>query len=149
MRIWSLHPKYLDAKGLVALWRETLLAQNVLEGKTKGYKNHPQLNRFKRTERPIDAINQYLSEVYIEAIARNYHFDKQKIDWSFRKIEMEVTRGQLDYEVQHLLNKLKTRDIMRFEEIKSNSEFDFHPIFKLIEGGIEDWEILTFKPESK
>jgi hypothetical protein len=29
-RIWSLHPKYLDARGLVALWREGLLAQAVL-----------------------------------------------------------------------------------------------------------------------
>lgn len=47
MRIWSLHPKYLDTKGLVALWRETLLAQHVLSGKTKRYKNHPQLARFK------------------------------------------------------------------------------------------------------
>lgn len=37
MRIWSLHPSYLDAKGLVALWRETLLAQKVLLGATVGY----------------------------------------------------------------------------------------------------------------
>ena len=28
MRLWTLHPKYLDAAGLVALWREALLAQN-------------------------------------------------------------------------------------------------------------------------
>jgi hypothetical protein len=33
MRIWSLHPKYLDSKGLVALWRESLLAKNVLRDK--------------------------------------------------------------------------------------------------------------------
>jgi len=44
MRIWSLHPKYLDSKGMVALWREALLAKQVLLNKTKGYKNHPQLN---------------------------------------------------------------------------------------------------------
>ncbi|MGH2666461.1 pyrimidine dimer DNA glycosylase/endonuclease V [Flavobacterium sp.] len=68
MRIWSLHPKYLDTKALVALWRETLLAKHVLEGKTKGYKNHPQLNRFKEAKYPIDSINQYLSEVYFEAV---------------------------------------------------------------------------------
>ena len=36
MRLWSLHPRYLDAKGLVALWREGLLAQAVLKGQTKG-----------------------------------------------------------------------------------------------------------------
>lgn len=46
MRIWSVHPSLLDAKGLVACWRETLLAQKVLQGLTKGYKNHPQLDRF-------------------------------------------------------------------------------------------------------
>ena len=55
MRIWSLHPRYLDAKGLVAVWRETLLAKHVLEGKTKGYKNHPQLNRFREVKN-IDTI---------------------------------------------------------------------------------------------
>jgi len=71
MRIWSLHPKYLDTKGLVALWRETLLAQHVLEGKTKGYKNHPQLDRFKRSKKPIEVINQYLAGVYAEALTRS------------------------------------------------------------------------------
>jgi hypothetical protein len=29
---------------LVAVWREGLLAQAVLQGKTNGYKNHPQLD---------------------------------------------------------------------------------------------------------
>jgi hypothetical protein len=33
MRLWSLHPEYLDANGLVALWREALLAQAFLQGK--------------------------------------------------------------------------------------------------------------------
>ena len=39
MRLWSLRPKYLDSQGLVALWREGLLAQAVLRGKTRGYRN--------------------------------------------------------------------------------------------------------------
>jgi len=79
MRIWSLHPKYLDAKGLVALWRETILAQKVLEGKTKGYKNHPQLNRFKNTDNPVGAIAVYLKYVAEEADKRGYNFDSNKI----------------------------------------------------------------------
>jgi hypothetical protein len=58
MRIWSLHPKYLDAKGLVALWRESLLAKQALESKTKGYKNHPQLNRFKNSGNAVGWIFQ-------------------------------------------------------------------------------------------
>jgi hypothetical protein len=141
MRIWSLHPKYLDTKGLVALWREALLAKNVLEGKTKGYKFHPQLNRFRKAPYPVDMINQYLSEVYQEAINRNFHFDKQKINWAFRKSKLPVTTGQINYEAKHLLIKLEKRDYNKYEELKSKSTFDNHPIFLLVDGEIEEWEI--------
>ena len=41
MRLWTLHPQYLDPRGLVALWREALLAQKVLLGRTRGYRAHP------------------------------------------------------------------------------------------------------------
>jgi len=142
MRIWSVHPKYLDTKGLVALWRETLLAKHVLEGKTIGYKNHPQLNRFKKEKYPVDAINQYLSEVFNEASNRKFNFDKSKIDWKFRKCEITVTTGQVNYEIEHLLIKLKKRDIVKYKELKSKSRFMRHPIFKLVKGGVEDWEIV-------
>ena len=143
MRIWSIHPKYLDAKGLVAVWRETLLAKNVLEGKTKGYKNHPQLNRFKGAKNPVDAINQYLSEIFFEASSRNYNFDKQKIDWKFKMNELTVTIGQLNYEVRHLLNKLQIRDAVKYEQLKTNTKYDCHPLFKVIDGDIENWEIIA------
>jgi len=145
MRIWSLHPKYLDSRGLVALWRETLLAKRVLEGKTKGYKNHPQLNRFKEVNKPLDAINQYLSEIFIEASKRNFNFDKQKINWDFTKVKMNVTIGQLNYEVSHLLNKLQTRNIKKFEELNTNLIFETHPLFELVDGSITKWEIITNK----
>ncbi len=143
MRIWSLHPKYLDTKGLVALWRETLLAKHVLEDKTKGYKYHPQLNRFRKAKYPIDLINQYLSEVYHEAVIRNYNFDKQKINWAFRESKIPVTTGQLNYEVEHLLIKLKKRDYGKYKELISQSTFDNHPVFKIVIGEIEEWEILA------
>jgi len=143
MRIWSLHPKYLDSKGLVALWRETLLAKHVLEGKTKGYKNHPQLNRFKNSKYPIDLINQYLGEVYHEALNRNFNFDKEKINWTFKKTKIPVTNKQLVYEVEHLLTKLKKRDYDKYKELITISSFDIHPIFKLVDGEIEDWEIVV------
>ena len=141
MRIWSLHPKYLDTKGLVALWREALLAKNVLEGKTKGYKFHPQLNRFRQAKYPVDMINEYLSEVYLEAVKRNFHFDKQKINWRFRKSQLLVTTGQIHFEAAHLLIKLEKRDYNKFTELKTRSTFDSHPIFKLVDGEIEAWEI--------
>jgi hypothetical protein len=143
MRIWSLHPKYLDSKGLVALWRETLLAKHVLEGKTKGYKNHPQLYRFRKANNPLDLINQYLSEVYHEALNRNFNFDKQKVNWNFKKSKLPVTAGQLNYEVMHLLIKLKNRDYKKYKELKSLSAYENHPIFQLVNGEIEEWEIIT------
>ena len=141
MRIWSLHPKYLDAKGLVALWRETLLAQHVLEGKTKGYKNHPQLNRFKNSKYPVDAINFYLSLIFEEAKSRGYHFSEEKFDANCKKIKLSVTKGQMKYETEHLLKKLKTRDPVLYKKYKSAKTILPHPMFKIINGEIEDWEI--------
>jgi len=144
MRIWSVHPKYLDPKGLVALWRETLLAKHVLEGKTKGYKNHPQLNRFKHCKSPLDAINNYLAIVHEEATSRQYNFDKQKVKWDFSPVSLSVTKGQIKFEATHLLNKLKLRSPKEYKTLKHLRLFDPHPIFDLIDGDIEDWEIVTF-----
>ena len=143
MRIWSLHPKYLDSKGLVALWRETLLAKHVLEGKTKGYLNHPQLNRFKELKKPLDGINFYLSCIYDEAILRNYNFDKSKFLKPNKINKMMVHQGQLDYEFKHLLAKLYVRDLVLFEKFKKIKKIETHPLFEVVKGGIEDWEIVT------
>jgi len=142
MRIWSIHPKYLDTKGLVALWRETLLAKNVLEGNTKGYKNHPQLIRFKNTDNPLHAINQYLSAVYQESNTRGYQFNKGKFNIHFHPQTIAVTQGQIEYERQHLLKKLSTRDFTKYNELINRMNIETHPLFQIIEGEIEDWEIL-------
>ncbi len=142
MRIWSLHPEYLDTKGLVALWRETLLAKHVLEGRTKGYKNHPQLNRFKASVSPLDAINGYLAGVYEEAKSRGFNFSKEKIDWDFKPVRLTVTSGQLKYEVRHLLNKLRERDPEKFFELQHKKSFKTHLLFEVVKGDIEDWEIV-------
>jgi hypothetical protein len=141
MRLWSIHPKYMDTKGLLALWREALLAKHVLEGKTKGYKNHPQLNRFKATQNPIQSINQYLSMIYNEANLRGYDFNKEKINWNFESIKMNVTKGQMEFEKNHLLKKLIIRDIEKYNKL-INSELETHPMFEIIDGKIEDWEII-------
>ena len=140
MRIWSIHPRYLDSKGLVALWRETLLAKNVLERKTKGYKNHPQLDRFKMSKDPVNSINQYLQEVFQEARLRKFNFNRGKIDWNLQGPAIKVTQGQINFEVQHLMNKLKVRDKVKYEEIKSLQTIECHPLFKIIAGDIEKWE---------
>ena len=140
MRIWTIHPKYLDAKGLVALWRETLLAKHVLEGKTKGYTNHPQLTRFKATTSPTDSINQYLSIVWNESKQRGYNFDSTKINWDFTLTTIPVTNKQFDYEITHILKKLKVRDIHKFNELQQIQTYIAHPMFTIVDGEIEDWE---------
>ncbi|MFT5171483.1 MAG: hypothetical protein ACI9BD_001260, partial [Candidatus Marinamargulisbacteria bacterium] len=117
MRLWSIHPKYLDSKGLVALWRETLLAQKCLAGPTKGYYNHPQLNRFKETPNSMASIGTYLTYIVKEADQRKYNFDSSKIITYDLKIKMTVTKGQLKYEWQHYMNKIKVRDPDRYNKL--------------------------------
>ena len=98
VRLWTLHPKYLDAQGLVSVWREALLARQVLRGRTKGYRNHPQLERFRSHPAPVSAINAYLAAVYEEAVARGYAFDKAKLGAVRNGARIRVTDRQLDYE---------------------------------------------------
>jgi len=142
MRIWSLHPKYLDAKGIVALWRETLLAKHVLEGRTTGYKNHPQLNRFKSLKKPVEAINAYLTTVYEEAVRRGYRFDQTKIGRASSATRIKVQEGQLNYEFQHLLKKLKTRDPEMFKQLRKTAAPEANRLFDVVPGAVEAWEII-------
>lgn len=129
MRIWSLHPQHLDTKGLVAPWRETLLAKHVLEGKTKGYTNHPQLNRFKEEKQPLDCINFYLAKIYDEACARGYNFDKSKFQSIAKNPSLKVTQAQVNYEWKQLLKKLKERDTERYSTTKKNGASQCSPAF--------------------
>lgn len=138
MRIWSLHPRFLDSKGLVALWRETLLARKVLTGGTKGYVNHPQLDRFKALVNPVGAIDRYLKSIFDEAVKRGFKFDISKIG-EVGQETVAVTTGQIEYEWKHLLSKLKTRDPKKFKEI-FNKKPDVHEMFLVIKGGVQAWE---------
>ena len=140
MRIWSIHPKYLDTKGILAVWRETLLAQKVLLGETKGYRNHPQLIRFQKSKDPILAIGAYLNEIYLEAARRGYKFDATKII-KFGKCEkINVTKGQIEFEWQHFKVKVKNRNIEVFKKIGALESVGVHPLFHLIKGDKEYWE---------
>ena len=142
MRLWTISFKYLDAKGLVALWREALLAKNVLAGLTKGYKNHPQLDRFYAHENALEAINAYLAEVYAQACTRGYKFDAAKVgEFDERNLaKIAVSRGQIEYEFAFLQKKLKSRDIKAYERNLSVKNIEIASIFKEVEGGIEPWE---------
>ncbi len=140
MRLWTLHPKYLDAKGLVALWREALLAQKVLQGATKGYKHHPQLLRFSKTKNPSAALATYLKAVHDEAVRRDYQFDATKIGAIRSRGKINETRGQLLYEWAHLKRKLKQRDPKRLREYASVKIPASHPLFKIVPGEVRNWE---------
>jgi hypothetical protein len=142
MRLWSLHPKYLDTQGLVALWREALLAQAVLRGRTRGYRYHPQLQRFRNRSAPLSAINAYLTAVYGEAATRGYHFDKSKIGPLRRVKKIAVTAARLEHEWQHLLAKLKTRDPVLYEKWRALKALQCHPLLYVRPGGIAAWERL-------
>lgn len=140
MRIWTVHPQYLDQKGLVALWREGLLAQNVLLGRTRGYRQHPQLTRFREQRNPVAAIATYLAEIQREATRRGYVFDGRKIVPHRRHRTVFVTRGQLLYEWKHLRAKLRRRDRARYAATSDVPAPKPHPLFKVVRGAIEPWE---------
>jgi hypothetical protein len=140
MRLWSLHPQYLDAQGLVALWREALLARAVLRGKTRGYQHHPQLARFRAHPTPVSAVNRFLSHVHAEATARGYAFDARKIGPVRHSKLMPVTTGQLDYEWAHLLQKLKRRSPDVYRRWRSIDTPRHHPVFRKVQGSVAPWE---------
>lgn len=143
MRLWSVHPKYLDTKGIVALWREGLLAKKVLEGGTKGYTRHPQLLRFQQSADPLLAINAYLCVVHQEAERRGYRFAGEKIRQCVLAEPIPVTDGQMRHEREHLLAKLEQRDPPRFTKLWEEKIFETHPCFAVVPGPIADWEKIS------
>ena len=140
MRLWTLHPKYLDARGLVALWREALLAQAVLRGRTQGYRHHPQLMRFLHLPSPCAGIAQYLRCVHAESLTRGYAFAAHRICRARCTEIIAVRRGQLDYEWEHLLRKLKARDPARAKVLQGIRRPQAHPLFRIVRGPLEEWE---------
>jgi hypothetical protein len=140
MRLWSISPIYLDPVGLVALWREGLLAQKVLLGQTQGYRFHPQLMRFRACSDQALAIGCYLNEIAHEADRRGYRFNNSKIMKFGPCQKIKVTSGQIKYEWQHLLSKLKIRAPVLYETNRIIVSPDIHPLFEIVPGEIEDWE---------
>ena len=145
MQLWSLHPGYLDARGLTALWREALLAQAVLRGRTRGYKHHPQLQRFADSTAPRAAIARYLRAVQAQAERRGYRFDASKIEPGARIETLPVTRGQLIYERGHLKRKLGMRAPAWLAKLPAICVPQPHPAFRAVGGGIACWEIAALR----
>jgi len=151
MRLWSMHPAYIDSKGIVAFWREGLLAKKVLEGKSRGYKNHSQLVRFKKCADPILTMNVYLKDVLKEAGKMGYSFNSTKIELGLKSAKIPVTKGQIVYEAEHLKNKLMLPDPLRHKKMIDNESKDSqvlpHPLLRLIEGKVEQWEKVNERKE--
>jgi len=141
MRLWSLHPQLLDARGLVALWREALLAQAVLRGQTRGYLHHPQLLRFRASPEPLRSMGSYLREIHAEAARRGYRFDATKLGRA-GQVQLAVTRQQLEYEWRHLETKLGARAPEWLAQSRQVA-LQAHPLFRVIEGPVESWEIVA------
>jgi hypothetical protein len=140
MRLWSLHPSLLDARGLVAVWREALLAQKVIRGQTKGYRRHPQLARFRRSQDPQAAIGSYLRAIHHEAERRGYSFNGSKIIGKRQAAPLAVSRGQLAFEWAHLKSKVRLRDPEWFETLHRRRRIRAHPLFAIVPGEVEPWE---------
>lgn len=150
MRLWSVHPKVLDQKALVACWRESLLAQAVLGGLTRGYQHHPQLQRWRAHETPLAALGGYLAALWWEADRRGYHFNAAKIlipPPHFPQVLplptelcMEVTRDQLRFELAHLRAKITQRAPDELSRVAALTDPPCAPSFYLVAGGVADWE---------
>jgi hypothetical protein len=140
MRLWSVHPRYLDRQGLTAAWREALLAQTVVGRSSGGYSNHPQLERFRATPDPLAAIGAFLRGIAAEADARGYRFAKDKIFRDDAVPPIPVTEGQLDYEWRFLLAKLGARSPDRHKAFADVVTPEPHPLFIVVPGDIEGWE---------
>jgi hypothetical protein len=148
MRLWTMHPRYLDPQGLVAAWREALLAQKVLASGTRGYRHHPQLARFQAQSDPQAAIAAFLSGIADEAKARNYKFNIAKISRRRFIGHLPETQGQLLYEWKHLRRKLRARSPQHFRRVQKIKIPDPHPMFQIVPGEIQPWEKAraTLKP---
>ena len=140
MRLWTLHPRYLDAQGLVAAWREALLAQKVLAGGTVGYRNHPQLIRFREQAEPCAAIASFLAGLADEAQQRGYNFDAAKIAPQRFSGQIAETSGQLLHEWSHLQAKLRARAPQVAERWQHISAPEPHPLFCIVPGAVREWE---------
>jgi hypothetical protein len=140
MRLWTVHPKYLDSPGLVALWREALLARAVLRGVTRGYRHHPQLIRFREQPDAVTCLNTYLAAIHAEADRRGYRFDRTKLGRTRTRRRLAVAADQLAYEWSHLRRKLRQRSPVWEREIGDANTPDPHPLFVIVPGPIAPWE---------
>jgi hypothetical protein len=101
---------------------------------------HPQLLRFREQSTAVGFIAEYLRAVRHEATLRGYAFAADKISRAGAPGCLTVTRGQLEFEWHHLMQKLRTRDPERRARLASVKRPRPHPLFRVVRGGIAEWE---------
>lgn len=150
-RLWSLHPGYLDQKGLGACWKEAKGAQTSLMNPDAGGQQHSALIRFRAHHDPVGAIGAYMRSLWVEAaLRRNYRYNYKLIAQPNPPSEvyetnfaMPVTKGQVQYEAEFLREKINKRDGLPRLYLPSPNTLEairLHPLFYMVEGDVEDWE---------
>ncbi|MDH5205720.1 MAG: pyrimidine dimer DNA glycosylase/endonuclease V, partial [Hylemonella sp.] len=112
----------------------------VLHGQTRGYRHHPQLDRFRNSDAPLAAMSLFLQAVQTEALSRGYAFDARKIHPVQESVQLPVTAGQMQFEWEHLLAKLQLRKPDLLRRWQSTGAPEAHPLFTVCPGDIEAWE---------
>lgn len=133
-------PKYLEADGLAARWREALLAQAVLRGETEGHRRHPQLVRIRHQIEPVSFITTYLQHVSSEAVIRGYRFDGSKISPDRTDLQIDVPTGQFEIEWLHLAHRLRKRIPERYAIQLATAVPALDPLFQVLPGDVASRE---------
>ena len=134
MNLWSFHPKYLDEKGLRAVWQDALFAQNVLSGRIKDHrKYYPQLMKFNNYFEPLAAIGAYLGFIYDDGVERGIIFQEHKImHRSKRENIFQVDRERLEDEFEQYKRKMQTVSMLQTAKLRQVSKVEPHPIFEVV-----------------
>jgi hypothetical protein len=115
-----------------------------------GWKNHPQLDRFKYHPKPMEAVGFYLKELHIESQRRGYNYNYSKILYPNSQVEtITITMGQIDYEFKILQDRLKKRTPLKYDENLGVTKPEAHPLFKVIPGLPEKWEKAYWREKEK
>ena len=142
MRLWTLHPKYLDAKGLVAAWREALLAQAVLRDRNDWLPKPSSTDPVP----PLTLTGSKYRVLSSRAACRgkpawvSVRPRKDRLPRGGRS-RLKATLGQLGYEWKHLRAKLAIRDKAWLASLGRVARPDAHPTFRVVPGDVEDWEV--------
>lgn len=153
MRLWTIHPKYLDGKRLTSQWKEGIqmmhiwkeIGENPEPAKRLGYVSHPQVRRLSNLLVADSGLislllHQHLTAVHEESVQRSYSFNKKLIDDLAPDCKnapkVYVTMGQVAYEFA----LMATKNNEWSQKVAIDPYMLCNPIFQVVSGSIESWE---------